>query len=82
MLNTMNMNSYIQRIKKEFNNNPDLVIKEIKINILNKVYIIFLDTLCSQDKINNYILKKLTNIKNNFEIERNVLLKTIKPILV
>ena len=68
----MNMNSYIQRIKKEFNNNPDLVIKEIKINILNKVYIIFLDTLCSQDKINNYILKKLTNIKNNFEIESSI----------
>ncbi len=72
MLNTMNMNSYIKRIKKEFKENPDLIVKELKINLLKKVYVIFLDTLCSQDKINNYILKRLTSIKKSFQVENTI----------
>ena len=63
------MNNYIKRIKNEFSNNTDLIIKELRINLLHKIYVIFLDTLSSQDKINDYILKKLVNINIFFNIE-------------
>ena len=63
------MNNYIKRIKNEFSNNSDLIIKELRINLLHKIYVIFLDTLSSQDKINDYILKKLVNINFFFNIE-------------
>ena len=56
------MNKYIKKLQIEFNNTPDLIIKPFKINFLHKIYVIFLETLCSQDKINDYILKKIVNI--------------------
>ena len=63
------MNNYIKRIKAEFVNNSDLIIKKININLLHEIYVIFLDTLCSQNKINDYILKKLVNVNFLFNIE-------------
>lgn len=66
-----NMKKALEYIQKEFENDEDLIIKHININPLHKVYIFYLETLCSQDKINDYILKRITNIKNlrNFESE-------------
>ena len=55
------MKNYIQKIKKEFSKTPDLITKKLKINIFHEIYIIFLETLCSQNKINDYILKSLTS---------------------
>lgn len=51
----------INKIKEIFNNSTDLKIQEIK-----NVYVIFLESLCSSDKINDYILKllSLNKIKN------------------
>mgnify|MGYP003553822048 CR=1 FL=1 len=54
------MKEYIDRLKKEFSDTPDLIIKKINLNPLHKIYVVFLETLCSQDKINDYILKKIT----------------------
>lgn len=45
----------INKIKEIFNNSTDLKIQEIK-----NVYVIFLESLCSSDKINDYILKLLS----------------------
>ena len=59
----------IEKIKKVFGENPDLVIRKVKINILHKIYVIFFDTLANQDKINEYILKKLTNLNNIDNLE-------------
>lgn len=61
------MNKIVERIKKEFENTPDLKIKEIKINLLQTIYVAFIETICDSDKINDYILKNLTkyNFKNN-----------------
>lgn len=61
------MKKILERIKNEFSNTPDLKIKEIKINLIKKVYVIFIETICDSDKINDYILKNLTNynFKNN-----------------
>ena len=66
------MKNYIDRLKKEFANTPDLIIKELKINPLHKIYVVFLETLCSQDKINEYILKSLTAKKSLNDIEAEI----------
>lgn len=60
------MKKLINNIKNSFNNSPDLNIKEIQ-TITGVVYIIFLESICDSDKINEYILKNVTkyNIKNN-----------------
>ena len=57
------MNNIIKKIKNKFSFHPDLIIRKIRINLFQNVYIIFLETLCSQDRIYDYILKRITNIK-------------------
>ncbi len=52
----------IKRIKKEFQNVPDLIIKKTKISLLDTVYVVYLETVSSSDKVNDYILKNLSNI--------------------
>lgn len=53
------MNRIVERLKKEFTGYPDLIIKELKINAVSKVYVIYIETVSSSDKVNNYILKNL-----------------------
>ena len=74
------MKDYIERLKNEFVDTPDLIIKEIKINSLHKIHVIFLETLCSQDKINEYILKRLTSQKSIKDIESEVPGSNLKKI--
>ena len=74
------MKDYIERLKNEFVDTPDLIIKEIKINSLHKIHIVFLETLCSQDKINEYILKRLTSKKSIKDIESEVPGSNLKKI--
>ncbi len=66
------MNEIIKRIKKEFSNTPDLKIKEIKISLTKSVYVVFIETLCSSDKINEYILKNLTKYNKSNNLNSNV----------
>lgn len=47
-------------IKEEFKETSDLKYKKIKIGFSN-IHIYYLETLCSGDKINDYILKNLSN---------------------
>lgn len=54
-------NKNVEQIKQEFDKNPDLIIKKINQNFLNSIYIIFLETVSSSDKINDYILKNITH---------------------
>ena len=65
------MNKIVERIKKEFTNTPDLKIKEVKINPFKAVYVIFIETVCSSDKVNDYILKNLT-LKKDADIESSI----------
>ncbi len=48
--------NYLEQINSDYKSVSDLVIKEIK-----KIQLIYLETLCDQDKINQYILK-FTNL--------------------
>ncbi len=66
------MNKIITRLQKEFKDIPDFKIKEIKINLIKSIYVVFLETVCSSDKINDYILKNITLHKNINDINSNV----------
>ena len=62
------MNKIVERLKEEFQKTPDFKIKEVKVGLMKTAYVAFIDTICSSDKINDYILKNLThyNSKNDF----------------
>lgn len=66
------MNKTIERLKNEFKNIPDLKIKEIKVNIFKTVYVVFIETICSSDKINEYILKNLTKYDDKNNLNSNL----------
>ena len=50
-----------KKLKKEFKNSTDLKYKEI-----NKIKVVFLESICSSDKLNEYIFKNITLRKNYF----------------
>lgn len=54
------MNKIVKRLQNEFNNVSDLIIKEI-----NDVYVVFLESIVSGDRINDYILKELSLTNKN-----------------
>ena len=56
------MNSIISRIQKEFNNNPDLIIKDIKLTF-KTIYILFLESVAGSNKVNDYVLKNIIDNK-------------------
>lgn len=66
------MKEILNRLKNEFTNTPDLKVKEIKINLLKKIYIIYIETICDSDKINEYILKNLTNYNSKNNLNSNI----------
>src|SRR5574344_528518 len=53
--------NYLNKIKKEFNDTPDLIIKKLNIGLFRNIYLIYLETVTGTDKINDYILKNLIN---------------------
>ncbi len=66
------MNKIVERVKKEFKNVPDLKVKEVKVNVFKSVYVIFIETICSSDKVNDYILKNLIRTKKSDDLNSNV----------
>lgn len=66
------MKKILERIQTEFSKTPDLKIKEVRINLLQKIYVIYIETICDGDKINNYILKNLTNYKSKNNLNSNI----------
>ena len=63
------MNKIVERLKKEFSKTPDLIIKEIKLNVFNNLYVIYLETVSGSNKVNDYILKNV--IDNKDKINKN-----------
>ena len=56
------MNNIVNLIKHDFNNCNDLIYKEI--GIIRKYYIFYLESICSSDKVNTYILNGIAFNKN------------------
>ena len=66
--NKKNKEELLNDIKKEFKDSSDLIIKTIK-----DIDVIFLESLCSSDKINEYILKVLSLSKKKIKDLNNIL---------
>ena len=66
------MNKIVNQIKKDFDKTPDLKIKEIKINIFKRIYILYIETICDSNKVNDYILKNLTKYNNHLNLNSNI----------
>ena len=65
------MNKIVERLQKEFANVPDLKVKEIKVSFNKTIYVCFIETVCSGDKINDYILKHLTRYNPKMNLNSN-----------
>lgn len=61
----------IKKITNIFSKTPDLKIRQIKKGFFY-IYVIYLETICSSDRVNNYILKNITN-PNHFKSIKNLL---------
>ena len=74
MINLTNIKEYkdnkelLKEIKEDFKDSSDLIIKTIK-----DIDVIFLESLCSSDKINEYILKVLSLSKKKIKDLNNIL---------
>jgi len=72
----------IKSIKNNFKDTPDLIIKELEYNN-KKLYLVYLETVSSSDKINEYILKNLNyliSINKLKNINKNIPAPNIKNI--
>ena len=70
------MNKIVSQIKKDFNQISDLKIKSYKGNLFSNIYIIYLQSICSSNKINDYVLKNLsllTSFNKNLDNLENAL---------
>lgn len=53
-------NEIIERLKKEFRDNVDFIIKPIKVSFRQIIYVVYLESVTGSDKVNDYILKNIT----------------------
>lgn len=65
------MNKYVNFINKEFNECNDLIYKKVNIK-LNTLHIFYLESICSSDKINDYILKSVSLNNSISNIEKDL----------
>lgn len=54
------MEKLIKRLQNEFSKTPDLIIKKVKLSLRDTYYVVYLETVSSSDKVNDYILKNLS----------------------
>ena len=70
------MNKIVSQIKKDFNQISDLKVTSYKGNLFSNIYIIYLQSICSSNKINDYVLKNLsllTSFNKNLDNLENAL---------
>ena len=65
------MNKYVKYINEEFSECNDLIYKKINVK-LDTYHLFFLETICSSDKINDYILKGISSNTNISNIEKDL----------
>lgn len=71
-------NKIVKRIQEEFKSTPDLIIKKVKLSLLDTVYVLYLETVSSSDKVNDYILKNLSSF-SSFKNTRNIDIASLIP---
>jgi len=65
------MNKYVEYINNEFNECNDLKYKKININF-RTYHLFYLETVCSSDRINNFILKSVSNKFNILNFNKSI----------
>ena len=65
----------INKIKEDFNNSSDLIIKNI-----NNIYIIYLESICDGDKVNFYIIQNISLGNKNYITGPNTIIIKNKDI--
>lgn len=68
----------LKQLQEEFSKNPDFIVKKIKTKHFKDIYVIYLESVTGSDKVNDYILKKLTSI-NNLKHVKKYHLESIIP---
>ena len=54
----------LKQLEQEFINSTDFIVKKITTKKFKDIYVIYLESVTGSDKVNDYILKKLTSINN------------------
>ena len=72
------MHKLLKRLQTEFANVPDLTIKKIQISLFDSIYVAYLETVSSSDKVNDYVLKNLSNISSS-KFKKIINLNSILP---
>ena len=70
-------NKIVNKIKKEFIDNTDLVIKKVNITRFKDIYVIYLESVTGSDKVNEYVLKNITLLNALKRVSLNKLQSTI-----
>ncbi|MBR1416296.1 MAG: spore germination protein [Bacilli bacterium] len=65
----------VNKLKQEFNNSSDLIIRQ-----LDKIYVIYLESICDSNKINFYILRNISQ-KNIISGPNTIIIKEFKDII-
>ena len=68
----------VKRIQDEFGKTPDLIIKKIKLSLFDTVYVLYLETVSSSNKVNDYILKNLSSI-SSFKNTKKIDIASVLP---
>ncbi len=71
----MNIEKEIEKFEKLKENMPDLIIKKISIGALSRVYVLAFQTLTSDEKINDFILKYFSDknlLKDSTNIKKDI----------
>ena len=71
-------NKIVKKIQEEFKNTPDLIIKKVKLSLFDTVYVLYLETVSSSNKVNDYILKNLSSF-TSFKNTKAVDIESILP---
>lgn len=52
-------NKIVKKIRTDFAKNPDLIVKKIKISLTETIYIVYLESVSSSDKVSDYVSNNL-----------------------
>ena len=66
------INKIVLKLQRDFKDVADLKIKEMKISTFKSIYVVYIETICSSDKINDYILKGLHNYHKSSDLNTNL----------
>ena len=68
----MNSKDVLRKLYELKKTMPDLMIKELSYGLFSTVYVVAIETVCSTDRINDFILKFFGNKRNSAKKNINI----------